>query len=150
MKSDSSPQAGVSEKRRFLNLLRKVSSFSNMTAQLKEVVHWCRSCKFHQERKRLSYLLLKCLRMESLEADGIRYSKILFINCSQICVCLHKFTILSLYNVCILSLKNTYQSKIKHRAFKIEYTVINNKFPGCRKLMNVEEFETNLLTNIFK
>ncbi|XP_057191891.1 nucleolus and neural progenitor protein isoform X2 [Triplophysa rosa] len=74
-KLDSSRQAGVSQKRKFLNLLRKVSSFSNMTAQLKEVIHWCRSCKLHQERKRVSYLLLKCLRMESLEADGIRVEK---------------------------------------------------------------------------
>lgn len=75
IKSVSSCQAGVSQKRKFLNLLRKVSSFSNMTAHLKEVIHWCRSCKLHQERKRLSYLLLKCLRMESLEADGIRVEK---------------------------------------------------------------------------
>ncbi|XP_056611044.1 nucleolus and neural progenitor protein [Triplophysa dalaica] len=74
-KLDSSRQVGVSQKRKLVNLLRKVSSFSNMTAQLKEVIHWCRSCKLHQERKRVSYLLLKSLRMESLEADGIRVEK---------------------------------------------------------------------------
>lgn len=114
---DSSRQVGVSQKRKLVNLLRKVSSFSNMTAQLKEVIHWCKSCKLHQERKHVSYLLLKCLRMESLEADGIRYSKILFIDCSQICVCLHKFIIVPLYSVCISSLRNTYPSQKKHCAF---------------------------------
>ncbi|XP_055071810.2 nucleolus and neural progenitor protein isoform X1 [Misgurnus anguillicaudatus] len=75
LKLSISSQAGLCQKRKFLNSVRKVSSFRNMTAQLKEVIHWCKSYKFHQERKRLSFLFLKCLRMESLEADSIRVEK---------------------------------------------------------------------------
>ncbi len=72
MKTDISSQAPVFQKRTFLKSLRKVSSFRNMTAHLKEMMHWCQSCKLHQERKHLAFLHLKCLRMESLEAEGVR------------------------------------------------------------------------------
>ncbi|KAK7169053.1 hypothetical protein R3I93_005143 [Phoxinus phoxinus] len=75
MKSDFSSQIAVCQKRKFLESLEKVSSFRNMAAHLKEVMHWCRSCKFHRERKHLAFLHLKCLRMESLEAEGIRVEK---------------------------------------------------------------------------
>ncbi len=77
MKTDISSQAPVFQKRKFLKSLRKVSSFRNMAAHLKEMMHWCRSCKFHQERKHLAFLHLKCTRMESLEDEGVRYKKIL-------------------------------------------------------------------------
>ncbi|XP_051564691.1 nucleolus and neural progenitor protein isoform X2 [Myxocyprinus asiaticus] len=72
VKLDISSQAAVCQKRKFLRLLRKVSSFRNMAAHMKEVMQWCRSCKCYQERKQLAFLLLKCLRMESLEAEGVR------------------------------------------------------------------------------
>ncbi|XP_016400819.1 nucleolus and neural progenitor protein isoform X1 [Sinocyclocheilus rhinocerous] len=75
MKTDISSQAAVFQKRKFLKSLRKVSSFRNMAAHLKEMMHWCRSSKFHQERKHLAFLHLKCLRMESLEAEGVRVEK---------------------------------------------------------------------------
>ncbi|KAK2905014.1 hypothetical protein Q8A67_006813 [Cirrhinus molitorella] len=75
MKSDLSSQAAVLQKRKFLKSLRNVSSFRNMAPLLKELMHWCRSCKFHQERKLLAFLHLKGLRMESLEAEGVRVEK---------------------------------------------------------------------------
>ncbi|XP_073702294.1 nucleolus and neural progenitor protein [Garra rufa] len=75
MKSDISSQAAVLQKRKFLKSLRKVSSFTNVAALLKKIMHWCRSCKFHQERKQLAFLHLNCLRMESLEAEGVRVEK---------------------------------------------------------------------------
>ncbi|XDV30461.1 hypothetical protein PO909_033383 [Leuciscus waleckii] len=74
-KSDFSSQIAVCQKRKFLESLEKVSSFRNMAAHLKEVMHWCRSCKFHRERKHLAFLHLKCLRLESLEAEGVRVEK---------------------------------------------------------------------------
>uniref|UniRef100_A0A8C1K9D8 Nucleolus and neural progenitor protein n=1 Tax=Cyprinus carpio TaxID=7962 RepID=A0A8C1K9D8_CYPCA len=75
MKTDISSQAAVFQKRKFLKLLRKVSSFRNMAAHLKEMMRWCRSCKFNQERKHLAFLHLRCLRMESLEDEGVRVEK---------------------------------------------------------------------------
>ncbi|XP_058641991.1 nucleolus and neural progenitor protein [Onychostoma macrolepis] len=75
MKTDISSQAAVFQKRKFLKSLRRVSSFRNMAAHLKEMMHWCRSCKFHQVRKHLAFLHLKCLRMESLEAEDVRVEK---------------------------------------------------------------------------
>ncbi|XP_077072152.1 nucleolus and neural progenitor protein isoform X2 [Siphateles boraxobius] len=75
MKSEFSSQISVCQKSEFLESLEEVSSFRNMAAHLKEVMHWCRSCKFHREHKHLAFLLLKCLRMESLEAEGIRVEK---------------------------------------------------------------------------
>ncbi|XP_059355347.1 nucleolus and neural progenitor protein [Carassius carassius] len=75
MKMDISSQAAVFQKRKFLKSLKKVSSFRNMAAHLKEMMHWCRSCKFNQERKHLAFLHLRCLRMESLEAEGVRVEK---------------------------------------------------------------------------
>lgn len=80
MKLGISSQIAVCQKRKFLKSLEKVSSFSNMAAHLKEVMHWCQSCKFHRKRKHLAFLRLKCLRMKSLEAEGIRYIKKLKIN----------------------------------------------------------------------
>ncbi|KAI2660653.1 Nucleolus and neural progenitor protein [Labeo rohita] len=75
VKSDISSQAAVLQKRNFLKSLRKVSSFRNVAAHLKEMMHWCRSCKFHQKRKQLAFLHLMCLRMECLEAEGVRVEK---------------------------------------------------------------------------
>ncbi|XP_042620461.1 nucleolus and neural progenitor protein-like isoform X2 [Cyprinus carpio] len=69
VKSDFSSQAAVFQKMMFLKSLKKVSSFRNMAAHLMEMIYWCRSCKFHQERKHLAFLHLKCLRMECLEAE---------------------------------------------------------------------------------
>uniref|UniRef100_A0A671RNA4 Nucleolus and neural progenitor protein-like N-terminal domain-containing protein n=1 Tax=Sinocyclocheilus anshuiensis TaxID=1608454 RepID=A0A671RNA4_9TELE len=71
MKSDSSSKAAVIQKMKFLKSLKKVSSFRNMAARLKEMMHWCKSCKFHQEHTHLAFLHLKCLRMECLEAEGV-------------------------------------------------------------------------------
>ncbi|KAK9969315.1 hypothetical protein ABG768_027499 [Culter alburnus] len=75
MKLCISSQIAVCQKSKFLKSLEKVSSFRNMAAHLKEVMHWCQSCKFHRKRKHLAFLSLKCLRMESLEAEGIRVEK---------------------------------------------------------------------------
>ncbi|XP_067301123.1 nucleolus and neural progenitor protein isoform X2 [Pseudorasbora parva] len=75
MKLDISSQIAVVQKRKFLKSLDKVSSFRKMAAHLKEVMDWCQSCKFHRERKHLAFLGLKCLRMKSLEAEGVRVEK---------------------------------------------------------------------------
>ncbi|XP_056320821.1 nucleolus and neural progenitor protein [Danio aesculapii] len=75
MKLDSSSKASVCQKRKFLKSLKKTSSFRNMADLIKEVMNWCRSCKFYQEHKRLAFLSLKCGRMESLEAEGVRVEK---------------------------------------------------------------------------
>uniref|UniRef100_A0A673HGJ6 Nucleolus and neural progenitor protein n=1 Tax=Sinocyclocheilus rhinocerous TaxID=307959 RepID=A0A673HGJ6_9TELE len=75
MKSDSSSKAAVIQMMKFLKSLKKMSSFRNMAARLKEMMHWCQSCKFHQEHTHLAFLHLKCLRMECLEAEGIRLKK---------------------------------------------------------------------------
>ncbi|XP_043105160.1 LOW QUALITY PROTEIN: nucleolus and neural progenitor protein [Puntigrus tetrazona] len=75
MKTDITSQAAGFQMRKFLKSLRKVSSFRNMAVHLKKMIHLCRSCKFHQVRKYLAFLHLKCLRMESLEAEGVRVEK---------------------------------------------------------------------------
>ncbi|XP_051997885.1 nucleolus and neural progenitor protein-like isoform X2 [Xyrauchen texanus] len=72
VKLDISSRAADCRKRKFLSLLRRVSSFRNMSAHMKEVMQWCRSCKRYQEHKQLAFLHLKCLRMEGLEAEGVR------------------------------------------------------------------------------
>ncbi|TRY91839.1 hypothetical protein DNTS_027192 [Danionella cerebrum] len=70
-KQTDARQASVCQKMKFLKMLKKVSCFRTMSAFLKQVMTWCRRCKFLHERKRLAFLSLKCVRMESLQAEGV-------------------------------------------------------------------------------
>lgn len=59
-------------KQKFKKQVRGVTTFSEMTTHLEEIILWCKSEKMEKEKRRLKFLRLKCLRLKSLEAEGYK------------------------------------------------------------------------------
>lgn len=60
----------LGHKRMFLKKVKTLTTFSDMATEVKEMVRWCESMMLTEEKKRLSFLYLKCKRMEQVESAG--------------------------------------------------------------------------------
>ena len=72
--SSSEDPAVIGQKRTFVKLLDSTSSFSDLAENLQEVMRWCGDRKLVRERRSLAFMCLKCRRMVSMEAEGLRYT----------------------------------------------------------------------------
>uniref|UniRef100_A0A672KQR6 Nucleolus and neural progenitor protein n=1 Tax=Sinocyclocheilus grahami TaxID=75366 RepID=A0A672KQR6_SINGR len=135
---DFSSKAAVIQKMKFLKSLKKVSSFRNMAAHLKEIMHWCRSCKFHQEHTHLAFLNLKCLRMECLEAEGKRLKK--FKLKVQKALMFQKIQFLHYADLhfpgCVLDQLNTFS--LKHGTCRPQQQSSKEEVSGNKKVLGAE------------
>lgn len=55
---------------KFKKQVREAASFKDMATHLDEMIPWCKSQKMNRERRRLTFLRLKCQRLKCLEAEG--------------------------------------------------------------------------------
>ncbi|CAN9497931.1 unnamed protein product [Ophioblennius macclurei] len=62
-------------KLRFKTQVRKAATFTLIASHIDEMIEWCRSQRMEKERRFLSFMRLKCQKMERLEAAGYNVEK---------------------------------------------------------------------------
>ncbi|TSQ01559.1 KDEL motif-containing protein 1 [Bagarius yarrelli] len=65
----------LQQKRMFLKKLKASASITDTAAHLEEMISWCRRRKLYQESRYLSFTLLRCQRLKTLENEGISMQK---------------------------------------------------------------------------
>ncbi|XP_066542857.1 nucleolus and neural progenitor protein [Hoplias malabaricus] len=144
VESNTSDPAVVQKKRTFLKLLRTMTSFSEMSFQLKEMMDWCRRRKLTQERRVLACFLLQCRRRMGLDADGIRVQKTLRMFCGRIQCLFFKGTH-SKPPPSSLSFQRRTQS-----CFRSRFTTIMAHYGSVRNRYRVSRTHTSFAKDPFK
>ncbi|XP_069010834.1 nucleolus and neural progenitor protein [Embiotoca jacksoni] len=69
-KSFSEEVHKTDKRQKFKKQVREAATFTCMAIHLEEMILWCKSQRMETEKRLLTFLRLKCQRMESLEAAG--------------------------------------------------------------------------------
>ncbi|KAM4609406.1 nucleolus and neural progenitor protein-like [Polymixia lowei] len=70
-----SQETNVMQKQMFQKQVTSAATFTDMATHLKKMIPWCKSQNLEKETRCLSFLYLKCHKMESLESAGYNFPR---------------------------------------------------------------------------